>query len=292
MARRMEKNNQGDNKQLTLSVIILTWNSERYIEKCLDSVYKNISNIDFEVIVVDNGSKDGTINVIKRYESDKVNFKCILLDKNFGTTYPRNLAIKLSKGKFILFLDSDTEVLDNSVEKLLEMMSDEKVGITAPKIISSDGKVQPSCKKFPTIFIKVLKFLGGKFERFALRLELYDPSIYTLNFSNAIEVDYCISACLLIRRDIIYKVGLFDENIFYAPEDVDLCLRVWLSGFKVIYNANALVLHATQRVSYKNFRILILHIRGLLYYFMKHKYCFSRKRLYERLREISNILFF
>ena len=92
----------------------------------------------------------------------------------------------------------------------------------------------------------------------------------------------------MVDRKAIRKVGLLDEHIFYAPEDVDYCLRMWLNGYKVVYNPTAEVIHYTQRVSHKSKKLAILHAEGLLYYFWKYKYLFSKRRIYNKIRNNEN----
>jgi hypothetical protein len=271
-----------------ISIIILTWNSEKYVEKCVNSIYNSAGNErdSIEVIVVDNGSSDSTPKILERLKTNNANFKYILLDKNYGTTFPRNLAIKESKGDFILVLDSDTEIGEHSIEILLDTLNDENyanVGIVAPRLLYPDGSVQHSCKRLPNIAIKILKFTGSKYlKSIAESMELYGPKVYSLDFYDIIEVDYCISACWLVRRKALDEVGLFDERIFYSPEDVDLCVRMWLKGWKVVYNPNATVIHHTQRLSKRNFRIALSHAKGLFYYFRKYGYWFRREKLYKK----------
>jgi hypothetical protein len=282
----MEKNNRKD-IAMTPSVIILTWNSSKYIKKCLESIYENIKDVSFEVIVVDNGSSDGTQDILKDYSDTKPNFEAIYLTKNYGTTVPRNLAIKKSKGDLILILDSDTEIKEGAVEELIKTLKeDECAGIVAPRLLCGDDSVQPSCKKFPILTIKIFKYLPlRKVNVLGEKMELYTPQTYSKDFNDVIPVDYCISACWLVRRAALDKVGLFDENIFYAPEDVDLCLRMWLKGFKVLYDPKAEVVHHTQRLSKKNLRIALLHLKGLIYYFAKYRYLFSRERIYKEIKK-------
>ena len=266
-----------------ISTIILTRNSEKYIKRCLDSLIFDLrnSNLDFEIFVVDNGSEDKTKEILDEYQKQgQINL--IVLKENRGTTYPRNLAIKKASGEFILILDSDTETKSGTVKKLLsELQKNDKIGIVAPKLLYSDGSVQQSYKKFPTIQLKFLKSLPFDWaQRLASQLELYD---FIMGEEKSYNVDYCISAFWLLRRQVIDKVGLLDEKIFYAPEDVDYCLRVWLGGYTVAYYPTAEVIHYTQRLSYKNKKVAASHLRGLLYFFKKHHYWFSRKNLYGRI---------
>lgn len=270
---------------MTLSIIILTWNSSRYIKRCLDSIYENIKDISFEVIVVDNGSKDETKDILREYSKVHDNLEVIYLDKNFGTTITRNLAVKKSKGEFILFLDSDTEIKKDSVNMLLDAMKrNENIGIVAPRLVYPDNSIQPSCKKFPTLTIKVLKFFG--FDKIATPTELYEEEVYRHEFNRIIEVDYCISACLLVRRSALENIGLFDERIFYAPEDVDLALRMWEKGFRTLYVPQAVVVHHAQRISKRSIKMAFIHTVGLMYFFLKHRYLFRREKIYKRIGKI------
>lgn len=266
-----------------ISAVILTWNSEEYIKRCLDSLivdFKN-SKLDFEIFVVDNGSEDGTKEILNEYEKNGL-INLISLDKNTGTTYSRNLAIKKAKGEFILVLDSDTEVNPGTIEKLLyKLEENEKIGIIAPKLLYDDGSAQESYYKFPTLQLKFLKILPFKWARkLAYKMESYN---FVVNNNESYDVDYCISAFWLLPRRVVDKVGLLDEKIFYSPEDVDYCLRTWLSGYSVVYYPAVGAMHHSQRISYKHMKFAASHLRGLLYFFNKHHYLFSRRRIYKKI---------
>lgn len=270
---------------MILSIIILTWNSAKYIKRCIESIYKNITDIGFEVIVVDNGSKDGTAEILSGYSKIYNNLEVIYFNKNLGTTITRNLAVKKSKGEFILFLDSDTVIKSDSINILLEVIKrDENIGIAAPRLFYPDNSIQPSCKKFPTLTIKILKFLN--LDNIARPMELFEKEVYKNEFSKIIEVDYCISACLLVRRSALESIGLFDERIFYAPEDVDLAIRMWEKGFKTLYVPKAVVIHHAQRISKRSIKMTFIHTVGLIYFFLKHRYLFRREKIYKRIGKI------
>lgn len=266
----------------TITAVILTWNSEKYIINCLDSLY-NSTGLDLICYVIDNGSTDGTIDLIQNQHYS--NLELIKLDKNYGTTVPRNKAIAKSHSDYLLILDSDTIIQPGAIQGLLNVAeSDSSIGIVAPRLLYPDGTVQPSFKKIPTITIKLYKGVPIKrLNKIGTNLELYDSQYYTTEFNGTIPVDYCISACWLVCRDAITKVGLLDEHIFYAPEDLDYCLRMWLNNYKVVYTTQAEVVHYTQRISHKNPKMFIAHAKGLLYYFWKYKYFFDRNRIYRKI---------
>ncbi|MBF0117334.1 MAG: glycosyltransferase family 2 protein [Desulfobacterales bacterium] len=247
---------------MDISFIILTWNSEKYIEKCLVSIFENTKNFPFEIFIVDNGSSDSTKKIIKSFILLYPDIIIpIFLDYNTGTTYSRNLALKRVSGKYIVMIDSDVEILENTIEKLITTLSkDYSIGIIAPKLLYPTGKLQKSTDYFPTLLTKIFRFFF---------LKLLEKKEQKQN-----EVDYAISAFWVMRKEIIEIVGLLDEKIFYAPEDVDFCLRIWQKGYKVVYLAEVKAIHDAQEISRKFIinKPVIDHIKGLFYLFMKHRY--------------------
>jgi len=195
----------------------------------------------------------------------------IYLNENKGTTYSRNIALKKARGKYISVIDSDVKIAKGTIGELIRTLEEnEKAGIVAPKLAYPNGNLQKSTDVLPTIFSKLYRYF------FLKHIEEAENS---QNQPNGLcEVEYAISAMWMLRRELLSKIGLFDEKIFYAPEDVDYCLRVWLSGYKVLYNPRVAVVHHTQEISrqFKLNRMTMHHIKGLLYYFRKHKYIFKR----------------
>lgn len=255
---------------MDISFVILTWNSEKYIKACLENIILEVekNNLDYEIYIVDNGSNDKTVDIINTFmERFPGKIRPIYLDRNMGTTYPRNLALKKATGKYLCIMDSDVELgnatIYNSI-KTLETESD--VGIVAPKLIYPNGKLQKSTDNFPTLISKIIRFF------FLKRIEKKERE--NNDYKGIFPVDYAISALWFFKKQLLEKVGLLDEEIFYSPEDVDYCLRVWKSGFKVVYNGEVASVHHTQEIS-RGFRLnkaFISHIKGLIYYFIKHRY--------------------
>lgn len=176
---------------MELSVITLTWNSETYISSMLSSLIKGLEeiNCDFEIIIVDNNSKDGTVKILNKYSKKYNNIKTYILSKNFGTTKPRNLAIKKAKYENILIVDSDTDFSDTDVLSLLNSfskISSKKIGLIQPQLVHTDGTIQASALKFPTLGNKLARFLGKVNTPYDLK------EIQT--------VDYCISAAWLLKK--------------------------------------------------------------------------------------------
>jgi GT2 family glycosyltransferase len=260
---------------MDISFVLLTWNSEKYIERCLESLLADIRGrgMSYEIFIVDNGSTDNTASVLKMFQSrypDRI--KLICLNRNTGTTYSRNLALKQASGKYIVIMDSDVELIHkgtlSDLIKLLEM--DEHFGLAAPRLLYPSGSLQKSTDIFPTVFTKIfryffLKLIEKRESRLPQKIQPY-------------PVDYAISAVWVIKKDVMKTVGLLDENIFYSPEDVDYCLRLWKSGYKIIYEPRVPVIHHTQEIS-RGFKLnsaMLNHIKGLIYYFRKHGYFLKR----------------
>ena len=268
----------------TIAFIILTWNDEAYLANCLQSIF-SISCFRPLVFAVDNGSTDKTGEILQNFHTiypDSV--EIISYSENRGTTYPRNRALEKVKGRadWICILDSDTIINDMAVIRLAKAMEESpKALIAVPRMWDKDNREQPSCKKFPSIFGKICKGLPfSAIQEKAVQKEIYpfftgsveegsppfsdDQKIYS--------VDYGISACWFMRMDCLEIPGDFDEKIFYSPEDVDYCLRVWKSGFQVIFVSDASIYHLTQRLSHQKVfsKINISHVKGLFHFFFKH----------------------
>ena len=222
---------------------------------------------------MDNGSHDGSADLLKgfSFNSSFVHYHPIFLDKNYGTTYSRNLALKKVTGEFIVIMDSDAYMNAESMDGLSQFLkNDPNCGLVVPKLIYPDGRVQLSVDLFPTIFNKIKRlFFLKKMEK---NYQPLDTQI----------VDYAISAFWMFPKDILVKVGLLDEKIFYSPEDVDFCIRIWKAGFNIAYVPHVFIVHDAQEISRpKDFKIInrfsLSHAKGLLYLFIKHRYLFSPK---------------
>jgi len=257
---------------MDISFVILTWNSEKYIGKCLTSLLTDLKENRFlyEIFIIDNGSIDNTASIINSFKAKyHKHILTIFLNKNRGTTYSRNLALKKARGKYVIIMDSDIEVLRGTIAPLIDTLNkDNKTGLVVPKLLYPNGNLQKSTDVFPTIFTKLFRYF------FLKRIEKKDNELKQKLRPK--YVDYAISAFWVLKKQVIEKVGLLDENIFYAPEDVDYCLRIWNAGYKILYVPNVAVIHHAQEISRGlklNF-VTINHIKGLIYYFRKHKYIF------------------
>lgn len=218
---------------MDLSVITVTWNSEKRIAGQILSVAFNYRNITCEQIIVDNGSKDNTVDIIKKTAPT---VKLIESEKNLGFAKANNLALKEAHGEFILFLNPDTRVESGVLDRSVNWMYEHKdVGIMGCKLVRADGKINVKSRprRFPTL--KDQLAIIFKLHHFFPKI-LDDYLLTGINLEKEQSVDSVQGAFLLVRRELIEKLGhAFDERFFIWFEDVDLCREAKRLGYKVVY---------------------------------------------------------
>jgi len=197
---------------------------------------------------------------------------------------------------YICILDSDTVINRPAIDRLVAtLVNRPETLLAAPRMFNQAHQEQCSVKHFPTLLIKLLK--GSPFRSWnqrGERLEQYpfmpDPAPFIESGAGGVPlsqdpadypVDYAISACWLLKPAALHRPGLLDEKIFYAPEDVDYCARVWEAGFEVRLASGASIYHLTQRISKRKLfsKMNWRHLTGLVYYFGKHRYCCNARRI-------------
>jgi len=253
----------------------LTWNSVAYLERCVTSIENalNGSGITYEILMLDNGSSDGTPQLLTRLaESRGGRIRLYFEKSNTGTTRSRNRLFREARGAYVCVMDSDVELAAGVIDTLLPILANDRhIGIVAPRVEYPSGAWQKSFDRFPTVTDKINRFLR-------LRDIEQKEGRAMEGRVEPFHVDYLISAFWLMRRDLLDTVGLLDEEFFYAPEDVDFCLRVWKAGFRILYVPSVTIVHHTQEISrgLKVNRAKFAHVKGLAYYFVKHRYWLRR----------------
>jgi N-acetylglucosaminyl-diphospho-decaprenol L-rhamnosyltransferase len=260
-----EKNNCFD-----ISVVIISWRMKSMLSEMLKSIVHYTKGISYEIIIVDNNSQDGTSEMIEKEYHDAVLIKN---PKNLGVAPARNQALKIAKGKYIITLDADMLFVDNSLLKLVEFMDKTSdAGLCGAKLIFPDGRVQPSGRRFPTILAFILRRLDFiAFARNSKTLRRHEMAEW--DRSNIRQIDYVIGACQCIRREAMETIGFLDEKIFYGPEDIDYCLRMYKNGWNVYYYPLTSIVHFEQRITKKIIfsKLTFLHFKAVLYFFWKYK---------------------
>lgn len=259
---------------MQLSIIIVNYNAQDLLRACLISVFEHTKAIDFEVIVVDNASTDGSREML---EQRFLNVKKILNSVNHGFAAANNQAIKQASGDYILLLNSDTVVPDEAINKTLEYMRrNPEAGIVGCKLLNPDGTLQPSCRSFPSIwnlFTESL-FLYRVFNGTELFGKYY---MSFFDHESIREVEVVMGAFMLIRREVFEQVGLFDEDYFMYAEETDFCYRAYKLGYKTYFFPEASIIHIGGGSTHDNQKSFDLLHSSLLLFLHKH---FSGIRLF------------
>jgi GT2 family glycosyltransferase len=254
---------------IEVSVVIVNYNTRDLLEACLTSIYRNQTGTTVEVIIVDNNSSDGSVPMVQSYFKS---VRVIVNNENLGFAAACNLGIRIARGKYILLLNSDTEILSDTLFLLQRFLDtihpDLKIGIIGCKICNSDGTLQYSAGKFPSILSTIVDMFKPRHKR-KYNLNGYDESH---------EVDWITGAFMVIDRRLIHDVGLMDERYFMYYEEVDYCLKAKSMGWKVFYWPSVSIIHKNPH-AYKQHEVsekVMTEIRrSHLYYFRKNHNYFS-----------------
>jgi len=225
---------------MDLSIIIVNWNSANYLRTALSSVYQEVKGIEFEVIVVDSASFDGSAEMVEREFPQTV---YVQSPNNIGFARSNNLGFQRSAGSALLFLNPDTELIGDAVQRMLTHLNlDRKIGVVGCRVLNSDHTVQTACvQAFPTILNQVLdsKALQGAFPKSSLwgTRVLYEQN------SGPQDVHVIAGSCLMARREAFQSVGMFCNDYFMYTEDVELCYSIWKAGYRVQHVPDASIIH-------------------------------------------------
>ena len=262
---------------MNLSVVIVNYNVKFFLEQCLLSVKKSSANLACEVFVVDNNSVDGSVSMIK----EKFPWvKLIENHENLGFSQANNQAIKQSTGKYILLLNPDTLVKEDTFQKCFQFMEENsQAGALGVRMIDGKGQFLPESKRgLPTPEVAIYKMLG--LNKIFPKSKIFGK--YHLGFlpeNHTSEVDVLAGAFMFLRKKTLVKIGLFDERFFMYGEDIDLSYRVQLGGYKNIYFPHTTIIHykgeSTKKQSAKYIRIFY----GAMLIFANKHYTKGNKKL-------------
>lgn len=247
---------------LTLSIIILNWNTADLLHACLQSVYQNIS-FPIEVIVVDNASSDESVKMVKELFPQAT---LLPQSDNMGYSKGNNVGLDVAIGNYLLLLNPDTEVLPNGLEPLIQFMEENAdVGMAGPTLLNPDGTHQPSAAALPT--------LKTEFLRQTMLFRLFPNALPTQgNPHQPHPVESVTGAALCVRRSCLEQVGPLDPHIFMFYEDTDWCKRAKDHGWAVWFVPTNGVMHVKAAASsrFARTRTLLDSQRSTIYYFRKH----------------------
>ena len=231
---------------MRLSVVVISWNEREELARCLEAVHTHPTEGGQEVIVVDNGSTDGTPELVReRFPSVQL----VQNERNRGVTVARNQGLRQARGGYVAMLDSDAYVQPGALERLCRFLDEHPdVGLVGPKVLHEDGTVQMSCRRLPSLLGLLANRLTGvpwlRDHPARRRYLMLDAP-----HDKAMEVEYVLGATMVFRREAAAAMGGFDERIRYGFDDADWALRFRGAGWRVVYLPTAVAVHSYRRRS-------------------------------------------
>lgn len=230
-------------KDKKISVIVLNYNTEELLQNCLTSLSTALKKLKLktEVFVVDNASSDNSVSMVRKNFRE---FKLLVNKVNLGFAAGNNIAVPLTSGEYILFLNPDTIIYPDTLPNLIEYLDKhEDVAVATCKVEFLSGKIDPDCHRgFPTPWVALTHFSGlAKIFPFSPLFNRYHLGF--LDFDKIQEIDACLGAFMIVRRKAAEEVGWWDEDYFFYGEDIDWCYRFKKSGWKVIYYPKSKITH-------------------------------------------------
>lgn len=248
-----------------LSIIIVSYNTKQLTKNCLDSIHKSLNNSDIkvEIIVIDNGSSDGSVIMLKKFSSNYSNIRIIVNKSNKGFGKANNQGIKTANADYILLLNSDIVVLNNAIDNLYRFyrQNEIKINFLGGKLLNKDLSSQPSCGpeySLPMIFAHL--FLRGDY----WHLTRNSPDKLS-------EVDWISGACILTKKDYLNRVNGFDEKIFMYMDEIDLLYRAKHKGMRVFFYPDAQFIHYGSASSGNKTYPILQVFKGLVYFYEKNR---------------------
>lgn len=255
---------------MKLSIIIISYKTKNLLRNCLKSIFESKIDFPIEVIVVDNNSNDGSVEMVRKEFSS---VRLIINKENLGYGKANNQGMKIAKGEYILLLNSDTEIINKAVSKMVKWLEETReVGVVGCRLLYKDGRTQQSAGYLPRL--SKIFFWQTFLDDLPILKNLIKPyQVSDINFyEKEHEVGWITGAFFLLRKEIFEKTGGFDENIFMYTEEVEWCLRIKKLGRKIFFTPFTFIYHlksASPRDISENG--IISEYRNLIYLFKKHK---------------------
>lgn len=257
-----------NNKKL-LSICIVTYNVEKYVDKCLSSLISYSSHdLDLEILVIDNHSGDHTITMIREKYPQ---IDLLASEENLGFSAANNVLLKKCKGDYILLLNPDTIVENGSLDMMVNYLEKHPdCGILGPKLLNEDLSLQNGLRKFPNPWISFIKNSPLKHLKvFKRYVDQGHMRHYDLNQSGI--VDQVSGAAFMFSRAVFNRLGPLDSQFFIYFEEVDYCKRAYLDGFHVYYLAETQIIHfGGKSAKSANIKMMYIYLHSQLKYYKKH----------------------
>jgi GT2 family glycosyltransferase len=255
--------------KITLSIIIVSFKTKKILADCLDSILKNTKDLAYEVIVVDNGSSDGSVEMIAQYARRQKAITLIDAKENLGFGKANNLGAKSAKGEYLLFLNSDTLIKENTLPESIRIVQKHpNSGAYSCRLLNSDSSFQPSGGHFPSLgsliawqlFLDDIPVIGDFIPSFHPKKSQYDKNK---------KMDWVTGAYLIVKKKHFDEAGGFDEKIFMYTEEMELCYRLARLGYPTIYTNEPTLIHLGG-ASGGSYLALTSEIKNMIYFWEKH----------------------
>ncbi len=250
-----------------LSVIILSYRNREKLRVTLDAVYKSVTNFSFEVIVVDNDSRDGSVEMVEK----EFPLSRVIPNENKGFSHGNNVGLRASLGSIVLFLNPDTAVATNVLEECIKkIQSDQKIGFLTCRLIKEDGTLDLAARRsFPNPL--------NSFARLTHLDKIFPKTLGTYNRmgvpeNHEQETDAMSGAFMMARREVIDKIGEWDERFFMYGEDIDYCYRAHKMNFRNIYFPAVTTTHFKGQSSKKTPYFSLYHFHNAMWLFYQKHY--------------------
>ena len=254
---------------MDVSIIIVNWNTKELLRDCLSSVYEHAGDIDYEIIVIDNASTDGSAEMVKN------DFGQVILienTENRGFAAANNQGMAVAKGRYVLLLNSDTIVLDNAIAKTVRFADENpRAAVTGCRVLNPDRTLQRTCFRFPSI-LNMLLSSTYLYKLFPKNRFFGREQMTWWDRNDVRQVDVVTGCYMLVRREAIEQVGMMDEGFFIYGEETDWCYRFKNEGWKVMFAPIGQIIHFGGQSTAQRPVAMIVQLRLSILKFMKKHY--------------------
>ena len=249
---------------MELSIVILSYNAKDLTVACLESVIsqykKELIDKEIEIIIIDNNSSDESAPEVLKIKNKISNLALIQNKENMGFARGCNIGANAAKGRYILFLNSDTQVLDRGFLSMTDFLDkNPQIALLGGKLENNDGSIQPSAGKFYNLVNLIIMLLGLE------RLGFLRSSPDKIQ-----KVDWVSGACMMVRRNIFEKLNGFDDKLFMYMEDMEICFRAQELGYSTYFYPHLKLKHKSLGSSNRAFAIINIY-KGILHFYKRHK---------------------
>lgn len=254
---------------MDLSIIVVNYNTRELTLNCLQTIYLSETTYSFEVIMIDNNSKDGSVQAVRQMYPQ---VKILQNTDNVGFSKANNQGIHIAKGRYILLLNSDTTVEHDTLDIMLHFMDDHaEVGASGCKVVLPDGSLDKACRRgYPTP-LATFYYVSGISKLFPTSPRFNSYHMEYLSEDDAYPIDCLVGAFMMVRREVIDQVGLLDERFFMYFEDTDWCYRIQKAGWINYYYPKTKVTHIKRGSSRgMSYRITYEFHRSMKMFYDKH----------------------